>query len=1163
MARLEDLTKGAIVAGVLPSTSVTVVDATWHGEVLELVYRDAAGAHGSVLLYRENEPGLEIVTTGRPWSFDGDGDIFRLALEAKRIQLAHLFDPRVAVHASDVEPLPHQISAVYEEMLPRQPLRFLLADDPGAGKTIMTGLLIRELRIRGDLQRCLIVCPGSLVEQWQDELARRFDLPFEILTADKIEASRSGNWFAENPLAIARLDKLSRDDETRDKALMIDWDLVVCDEAHKLAASVFSSEVKKTKRYQLGEALSAHTRNFLLLTATPHNGKEADFQLFMALLDGDRFEGVYRQGVHQADASDLMRRLVKEELLTFEGKPLFPERIAQTVPYTLTDDEALLYKEVTEYVRQEFNRADALGNDGRKGTVGFALTVLQRRLASSPEAIYQSLFRRRERLEKRLKEERAIKRGGEVALSPGGMRLLRDDEIEDLDDAPGDEAEATEDTLVDQASAAGTIAELEAEIVVLAHLVELARRVRASGQDRKWQQFSSLLHDEVIGRMEGGGRRKLVVFTEHRDTLAYLHRKTAGLLGDQAVVLIHGGMGREERRTAQERFTQDPDTALLIATDAAGEGINLQRAHLMVNYDLPWNPNRLEQRFGRIHRIGQTEVCHLWNLVANETREGDVYQSLLKKLDEERAALGGRVFDVLGKLTFQDKPLRELLIDAIRYGDDPVVRARIDQVVAQALDREHLQALLEERALVHDAMDLSRVRKIGDEMARADARRLQPNFISTFFQAAFTHLGGNMVRREPGRWEVRSVPGSLIQRSRSIGLGAALLKRYERITFERRLVAAPGKPGAALVAPGHALLDATVAVILEHHLPEIRRGTVLVAEADPGTELTALAVLEHAIQDGRPTATGGRRVVSKRLEFVSLHEDGTVSRGGPAPYLDFRSPTAEEAELLREPLARAAWLGEGLERRATTYAIAQLSPDHLAEVRDRVEPQVEKTRQQVMTRLKTEIGYWDTRYVELQLREEAGKKVAHPSATALQRRQELEGRLQVRLAELEEERHLQAQSPTVVGGALVVPAGLLAQLRGEPPTPEQQRTREIELAAMAAVAAHEQALGHTPRDVSADNCGYDIESRGADGRLRFIEVKGRARGADTVTVTRNEILTALNRPDDFWLAIVEVDDAGRAAPPRYARAPFTNAPEYAEQSRNLVIARLFDLEPAR
>ena len=659
MTRLEDLTPTAAVRGILPDQTVTVVSVQWFGSAaLELTYKGPSGRVANELLYRHDEPRLQVVEHGRPWSFDGDGHLFRLVSEAHRIRLAHLFDPVLAVHTSLVEPLPHQITAVYEAMLPRQPLRFLLADDPGAGKTIMAGLLIKELIARGDLQRCLVVCPGSLAEQWQDELYRRFQLSFEILTNDKLEAARTGNWFLENNLVIARLDKLSRNEDVQFKLQVPEcrWDLVVCDEAHKLSATFFGGEVKYTKRYHLGQLLSGLTRHFLLMTATPHNGKEEDFQLFMALLDGDRFEGRFRDGVHQADTSDLMRRMVKENLLKFDGTPLFPERIAYTVPYKLSDAEARLYKEVTDYVREEFNRAEALANDKRAGTVGFALTILQRRLASSPEAIYQSLHRRSERLQKRLRELEVLQRGAAAEAMAAATPVLDDEDVEDLEEAPDNEVEAVEEEILDQATAARTIDELKAEIATLGRLESLANAVRRSGEDRKWRELASLLGEiftttpipndtrseaSSITPPKPSPRQKIVIFTEHRDTLSYLETRVTTLLGRKdAVVVIHGGMGREDRMKAQESFRHDPEVQVLIATDAAGEGINLQRAHLMVNYDLPWNPNRIEQRFGRIHRIGQTEVCHLWNLVAEETREGDVYRTLLEKLAQARRVPG-------------------------------------------------------------------------------------------------------------------------------------------------------------------------------------------------------------------------------------------------------------------------------------------------------------------------------------------------------------------------------------------------------------------------------------------------------------------------------------------------------------------------------------------
>ena len=621
MAKLEDITVGSTVKGIAGNESVSIVATQWYGSnVLEITYKDTRGVLGTQLLYRDDEVNVEVLANHLPWSFDANGNQMKLASEAYRISLAHLFDPYLAVHTSSVEPLPHQISAVYQEMLPRVPLRYVLADDPGAGKTIMTGLYIKELMARGDLKRCLIVSPGSLVEQWQDELFTKFHLHFEILTNDRMESAVSGNIFTEVDRCICRLDKLARNDELQEKLRVSDWDLIVCDEAHKMSATVWGGEVKYTRRFQLGRLLSNITRNFLLLTATPHNGKDEDFQLFLSLVDPDRFEGTHSNSQQAVDVSDVMRRLVKEELLKFDGKPLFPERISYTVNYDLSPQESRLYQAVTEYVQEEFNRADNLNND-RKTTVGFALTILQRRLASSPEAIYQSLKRRRERLEHRLAEEKLGKRAEEYRNS--------DWEDIDDDDLPPNEQEQMEEQVVDHASAAATIAELEAEIRTLKRLEKMANDVRVSGIDRKWDELSHLLQDNDAMFGKGGQREKLIIFTEHKDTLNYLTEKIRSLLGNaESVVTIYGGMLRDDRRKVEERFKQDVEVRILIATDAAGEGINLQRAHLMINYDLPWNPNRLEQRFGRIHRIGQTEVCHLWNLVANETREGFVFQRL-------------------------------------------------------------------------------------------------------------------------------------------------------------------------------------------------------------------------------------------------------------------------------------------------------------------------------------------------------------------------------------------------------------------------------------------------------------------------------------------------------------------------------------------------------
>ncbi|WP_131769973.1 DEAD/DEAH box helicase, partial [Candidatus Protofrankia californiensis] len=645
---LEELRPGLRVDGLIPAEVITVIAAQWHGsDALELTYKTIAGGLGQQVVFRKDQDKLSVAQAGSR-AFDANASDFKLVAEAQRISLAGLFDPMLAVATSDVQPLPHQIRAVYGELLPRTPLRFLLADDPGAGKTIMAGLYIKELLLRDDVKQCLIVAPGGLVEQWQDELFFKFGLRFDLLTNQLIDSQVNLNVFETNPLLIARMDQLSRNEQLQAQLKETDWDLIVVDEAHRMGAHYFGGKLQKTKRFQLGELLGEITRHLLLMTATPHSGKEEDFQLFLTLLDRDRFEGRQKK---TTDTSGIMRRMVKEDLLTFEGKKLFPERIAETVPYELTSLEYALYEDVTHYVREGMNRADRLGGK-RKNTVGFALTVLQRRLASSPEAIYKSLVRRSERLERKRQEILdGTYREPDAAVEWSAI---------DTDEFNAGEIEELEEELLDAATAAQTVEELNAELIELAELVRTAKVVRDAGTDRKWTELSNILQDNALTTDANGWPRKFIIFTEHRDTLDYLRVKIGSLLGKpDTVKAIHGGVRRGERRQITEEFTKNRDVQILVATDAAGEGLNLQAAHLMVNYDLPWNPNRIEQRFGRVHRIGQEEVCRLWNLVASNTREGEVFTRLLAKLDQMRQDYGGKVFDVLGE-AFTETPLRTL-----------------------------------------------------------------------------------------------------------------------------------------------------------------------------------------------------------------------------------------------------------------------------------------------------------------------------------------------------------------------------------------------------------------------------------------------------------------------------------------------------------------------
>ena len=990
---LEDIEAGHRLAGIVPGDVVAVLAAHRHGpDALEVTFKTATGMLGQRILYRADEGRPSLAQAGgRP--FDAPASDFKLAAEAQRIRLAGSFDPMLAVATSDVRPLPHQIGAVYGDLLPRRPLRFLLADDPGAGKTIMAGLYIKELLLRDDVRRCLVVAPGGLVEQWQDELLGRFGLRFEILTTALIDANGTVNVFESHPLLIARMDQLARNDDLRDSLAASGWDLVVVDEAHRMAAHYFSGKLEKTRRFELGELLGGITRHLLLMTATPHSGIEEDFQLFLTLLDADRFEGRYREGVHRIDTGDVMRRMVKENLLTFEGRRLFPERIAETVPYRLTPLEQELYEQVTEYVRQGFDRADRLA-DKRRNTVGFALTVLQRRLASSPEAILRSLVRRTARLERR----RADVGNG---LIPAGPTI--DPSLYEDDECSADELETLEEELVDAATAAQTLEELDAELAELASLTRLARRVRDSGEDRKWAELRTILTDHALRVDDAGRPRKLIIFTEHRDTLGYLGRRIATLLGrESAVQSIHGAVRRQERRQITEEFTKNPDCQVLLATDAAGEGLNLQAAHLMVNYDLPWNPNRIEQRFGRIHRIGQTEVCRLWNLVADDTREGEVFRTLLAKIDQQRLAYHGEVFDVLGE-AFEGTPLRTLLMDAIRYGERPEVRARMHEIIDRQVG-EGLDTLMAERALSTDVLSDAELQRLRAAMDEARARRLQPHVIELAFKGAFARLGGRMARREQGRYELTHVPASL-----RAGRRPPIASRYERATFELSRMRPDGLTPADLLAPGHPLHDAVMDATLTLLGPALEAGSVLVSAAVDRPQLL-VGVVEQVVD-------GTREVIASRFGYAFVDASGAVTDAGPAPYLDcVAAPEGAVADAAR----RLGWLADA-EESAVSWLVAHRLPELLAEVTPRRAAELAKQRTQVVERLTGERERLYGEALVASEKERAGERTKESASSLTRKAEDLDVRLRERLRLLDRQEQMGSLPPRVTACAIVLP----------------------------------------------------------------------------------------------------------------------------------------------
>ncbi|WP_343912103.1 helicase-related protein, partial [Ornithinicoccus hortensis] len=574
MADLLGLAPGAFVDGVVAGESVKVLTVRQTGETALVSFERASGARGSAFLSREQlsqvRPARRRPTWHAAWP-----DV-RLGLQALGIVAAPHQGRLLAVSSSNVTPLPHQVQAVYREMLPQDRLRFLLADDPGAGKTIMTGLYLKELLSAHRVSRVLIVAPGSLVEQWVEEMWTRFGLSFTELGIEHLDRTDPVHVTVApaGPLVVARLDQVSRNPEMKNAVLDSGFDLVVVDEAHKMSARDWGNRTIRSKRYELGMDLADRTEHLLLLTATPHNGKPADFAHFMRLL-GVEIE----RGMPLLDRAPV-RRLVKEQLVHADGSRLFPPRVASTLTYSMAGPEQGLYEAVTEYVADEMNK---VMDESVRRHVGFAMLVLQRRLASSPEAILRSLERRLDllhgQLERAREAEQDLGRLLEASIRVGGdagQDLFEDDEEVD-------------DDLQSDVSSARTPAELQTEILVLQRLVERARRVRAEGIDRKWEALRELLTSADMTDASGF-RRKIIVFTEHRDTLHYLEDRLGEILRPgEHVAVIHGQTARHERRHAQHEFTRDPACSILLATDAAGEGVNLQVANLMVNYDIPWN----------------------------------------------------------------------------------------------------------------------------------------------------------------------------------------------------------------------------------------------------------------------------------------------------------------------------------------------------------------------------------------------------------------------------------------------------------------------------------------------------------------------------------------------------------------------------------------------
>lgn len=1116
---LNEIKIGQFVRGIQPAevAEIKFVEIITDG-IIKIHYKSSSGTESSKVFSSEQANQLELVNNKWSPSLDAPAEDFKMASEAKRISLAGLFDPLSAVNSSDLEPLPHQIQAVYGELLPKVPLRYLLADDPGAGKTIMAGLYIKELILRGQLKRCLIVVPGGLIDQWQQELSDKFNLSFKTLKTINKDDLSIENPFQSGELIIARMDQLARADELVLESLDdSQWDLVIVDEAHRMSASYsgFGGRLKETLRYSLGKRLSAITSGFLLMTATPHSGNQANFEAFLALLDPDMFAGKPVQSQAMAVTEGIMRRLVKEELLTFDGTPLFPFRKSQSVEYEFSPLERELYESVTDYVKTEMNRAKRVADTRVQGNIGFALTVLQRRLASSPLAIKNSLSRRLGRLKSWLAE---IENSGEKVINIPQEDLVGDFEYDELSPEELEQADERFDEI--RATAAKTVDELKAEISSLEELESAAQELLASGEDRKWLELKSILESKPEGYP---GIDKLIIFTEHKDTLDYLTERLGNLLGEEAnLVEIHGGMSRRERLDAKESFTNENNVRVLVATDAAGEGLNLQRAHFMVNYDLPWNPNRIEQRFGRIHRIGQTEVCFLWNLIAKDSREGQVFSALFSKIEAQSDAYNGNIFPILGiDKPFENKSLSDLLMEAIQAGKDPEVRKWQERIIDDTVG-DAAKRLADEKAL-YEAINVGvDAEEIAKQITLNAAKKLQPGFIQSFFVAAFKKMHGKIEPKEQGLFEITSVPDQLRQLSYKSSKIGFITRTYDYVVFQREKIREPGRPDASLIAPGHPLLEALSLRVENVYGKLVENGSILIDRTESQRDEPFLL---FTVQQIITNSTDDEQTVLSTFEFADIDSEGKTGWSIAPQYLDFEAPSVTEEKKIRDELTEkfdfdASW--KTVEAQATEKALTET----LIREQEEVSRRIGKIREQVQERLENEIASCKLR--ERSNPEHATSKNEETKTQARNKREEFEARLKARLSQLEKEESLQAKTPERVSVALVIPERAL-QAGNAMFAQDLEAKRAVERRAVDLVMETERSLGRKPEEMPPNNKGFDIRSLDQDGYPIFIEVKGRTEGSPTVTVTASEISFAQTNPDRHFLAMVKVSELGKQA----------------------------------
>ncbi|HUX76947.1 MAG TPA: helicase-related protein [Anaerolineae bacterium] len=1005
-----------------------------------------------------------------------------LGLEARRYRFASLYDPLLAMNTSKVDPLPHQIEAVYGYVLRLPRIRFLIADDPGVGKTIMAGLVIKELKLRHLARRILIVVPGHLKDQWRREMKERFEENFVVIDRGVIDALYSENVWQREMQIITSMDFAKQDDLLPSLA-STHFDLVIVDEAHKMSAYVYGNKLERTSRYRLGEVLSRCTTHLLFLTATPHKGDPENFRLFLDLLEPGFFAttAMLAESIRNQDNPLFIRR-VKEDMKDFEGKPLFLPRYVETITFDLGREsvpEKDLYNALSRYVKVQYNRA--LTRDRRRN-VAFALVILQRRLASSTYALYRSLERRKKRLEDILQEAQK----GAQELHRPGAGSLDFDAVEDLSEEERWRQEEIWETL----SVAENRQELEREIQIVETLIQQARAIIQGGEEVKLRHFREALDD--LNRQHPGA--KILVFTEARDTLEYLEKRIREW--GYSICTIHGGMRLEERVQAEGIFKNEAQ--VMVATEAAGEGINLQFCNLMINYDIPWNPNRLEQRMGRVHRYGQTKEVFVFNLVAGDTREGQVLVRLFAKLQEIRNALGNdKVFDVLGEVLY-GKNLAQLLLEAAASARS------MDEILAELdveVDDEYIARVKENlgESLATHYIDYTRIQEMAD---RAREHRLIPEYTQAFFQKAMEAAGGDGAKvrdRGGGFLAVDAIPFEvrrIAQEDDFKKRHGSLQHRYPMVSFDKEI--ARWHARAEFVSFGHPLFEALLAWVERELTGALSRGAVF---TDPDGRMDGVLLFyEGNVQDGLGQVAG-RRLFALYADLATgethpanpallwdMAEGGEPS-DGPSPDLE-----AIKQRCLSALLPVLAEYREKL----------QAERDHQAGIKEKYGV---KSLDHLILRLDGDlIGLYDRR--------ERGDKVDLPIHNKEEQKRDYEEALVILQRTVAQERSLTMGMPRFVGAVRVVPASQADVVV------EMVEDADIERVGMEVTMDYEREQGRVPEDVAAENLGFDVRSTDPEtDQKRYIEVKARSK-VGPVALTQNEWFKASRFSSEFYLYVV-------------------------------------------